>query len=438
MLRRAGTLVIAMFLVAGCGAQASPSPSAAPSSGPATAAPTQAELVTLEFWFQSDVPAEAVIWQDSIDRFQAQNPSITVNMTVIPFTDFERQVPLALEAGTGPDVATVPPLTSGQDRYVEAGHILDLTTIAQDKGWLDVYPEWAIQFNNAATPGKVYGIPYSITDEGFFYSGDLFAELGLAPAETFDDVEALFEALKSAGVVPLSVGGRDGWPLVNDWGHIVQGNIPNEYALRLEALDPTATYDDPRIIAATARFVSWFQKGYFAPNSVGTDYGTANSMFVNDEVGLTLTGTWALAQFIEEPDFEVRYFAVPPLDPAVGWNDSGLAPYNDIVIIAETEHLEASIAFMDFLLSEETQRAFWDEGNIVAYEFATLPPPVQPVQKDVYEAMQRMTAGRYMGVSSPEMLQAFTSALQKAVNGEISPEEAVQQIESTYRTVVGG
>ena len=38
-----------------------------------------------------------------------------------------------------------------------------------------------------------------------------------------------------------------------------------------------------------------------------------------------------------------------------------------------------------------------------------------------------------MGVSSPEMLQAFTSNLQQAVNGDLTPAEAIQGIEAAYR-----
>lgn len=345
-------------------------------------------------------------------------------------------MPLALGAGTGPDVATVPPLASGQDRYVAAGHLLDLTSIAEEQGWLDNYPVWAVDYNNAATPGQVYGIPYSITDEGMFYNGDMFTELGLGAPESYEDLETLLQAIRDAGVTPLSVGGRDGWPLTNDWGHFVQGNIPNEYAIALESLDPDITYDDPRIVEATEQFVEWFQDGSFAPNSVATDYNTANSMFVNEEVAMTLTGTWALAQFIDEADFEARYFAFPPIDPGVGWNDSGMAPYNDIVIPTDTNHQEAAIAFVDYILSEENQQVFWDEGNLVSYQFETVPPPANAVQADVYEALKKMVAGRYMGVSSPEMLQAFTSSLQRAVNGDISASEAITEIEQVYRTVV--
>jgi ABC-type glycerol-3-phosphate transport system substrate-binding protein len=400
--------------------------------------PTITEPVTIEFWFQSDVLAETESWQRAIDRFRDIEPNVTVNMTSIPFTDFERQMPLALDAGTGPDVATVPPLASGQDRYVQAGHLLDLTPIAEEHGWLEHYPAWAVEYNNSITPGQVYGIPYGITDEAVFYNGELFEEHGLEPPESFEDLEDLNQTLQDAGVTPLSVGGRDGWPLVNVWGHFVQGNIPNEYSAQLEALDPGVTYDDPRIVEATERFVDWFQKGWFAPNAVATDYGTANSQFVSEEVASTLTGTWALAQFVEEPDFTARFFAFPPMDPEVGWNDSGLAPYNDIVIPADTAHLDAAVAFVDYILGEENMLAFWNEGNIVPYQFDELPPPAHPVQADVIEAMNKVTAGRYMGVSSPEMLQAFTSNLQKAVNGDLTPAEAVQGIEATYRDVVGG
>ncbi|MEX2540895.1 MAG: extracellular solute-binding protein, partial [Trueperaceae bacterium] len=369
----------------------------------------------LSFWFEGESPASVALFQKAADRFVAgYHTPVEIEITVYAFDDMLRTMPLALDGGTGPDAASVPPLTQGSDRYAKAGHLLDLTQIAEERGWLDNYSADVLAYNNAGTPGSIYGVPYSLTTVGVYYNGDIFDELGLAVPTTFGEFEQVLADLKEAGYTPISVGALDGWPLDHVWSQIVHTNIPIEYITRLEQLDPEVSYTAPEMIEASYKILEWMRAGYLDPNMLSTSYGDANSMFISGRVPITITGTWAQADFTEQPEFEARFFPMPRLNPDLPtWNAGGSAPYNNLVVPSGGDNVEIAVDFVDYLLSEENMRAFWNDGTLVSFQFDEVPPATTVLQGDIYAAMQQTGPGYYHGVISPLVNRGLWSAHQE-------------------------
>ena len=56
-------------------------------------------------------------------------------------------------------------------------------------------------------------MPFSLHVVGFWYRKDLFEKAGItAPPTTIDELNADIAKLKSAGIVPVAIGGKDRWP----------------------------------------------------------------------------------------------------------------------------------------------------------------------------------------------------------------------------------
>ena len=86
---------------------------------------------------------------------------------------------LALDSGTGPDVAYVSPgAGAGHVSYAQAGHLVELTDIAQERGWDQRHPMDSLMYWQKELGGPIWGVPFDITNVGVFYNKDLFAELG--------------------------------------------------------------------------------------------------------------------------------------------------------------------------------------------------------------------------------------------------------------------
>ena len=388
--------------------------------------------VTLTFWFEGDAPATVELFQQVADTFAAERPGVTVEITSYGFDDFLRVMPLALDGGEGPDVAYVPWGLQALGRYALAGHAVELTELAEENGWLDRYEMSDIRLTNGLTPDQIYGIPFENVTIGVFYNKEIFAELGLALPESLEDFEAIMGALLDAGITPVSVGGRDSWPLAHVWLQLVHTAMPIEVITGIEENDPAYRLDTPEFLAATEKTLEWAQAGYLDPNMLSTGFVDANNLFINGDVAMNIGGTWVMNDFADLPEFAVGFFPTPQLDPALPWHAGGKNPYNNLMINSATERMDLAIEFVDYMLGEAAQTAFWDAGHITAYQFDEMPPPSTPLLADVAAANSHTGFGYNIGVTCSALNLATWRTLQELVGGDISPEELIATNQQVY------
>lgn len=386
---------------------------------------------TLAFWFEGESPATLALFQGAADSFMAANPGVTIELTAYSFDDMLRTLPLALDGGTGPDIAAVPPLTQGSDRYALAGHLAMLTETAEERGWLDHYSADILAYNNPAIPGEIYGIPYQTNTVGVYYNSQIFEELGLEVPTSIAEFETLMETVKQAGYIPIVVGGLDGWPLSHIFEQLVHTNIEIEHIAKLEQLDPNEHYNSPGIVEAATKLLEWAQNGWIDPNALSTNYADANSQFISGRAALSVTGTWIQADYATQPEFEVRWFPMPRMNTEIPWHMGGFAPYNNLVV-PKGDNEALAIEFLNYLLSEENMRYFWDNGILVTYRFDEVPAPTTVLQGDIYPAMQTAGPGYYFGVVNPEVNRAVWAATQSIVGSDLTPQEALDEVEAIY------
>ena len=388
--------------------------------------------VTLTFWFEGDAPAAVALFQEVADDFAAAHPGVNVEITSFGFDDFLRVMFLALDGGEGPDVAYVPWGLQALGRYALAGHAVELTELAAEKGWLDRYAMSDIELTNGLTPGQIYGIPFENVTIGVFYNKVLFAEHGLELPETLADFEAIMQALLDAGITPVSVGGRDSWPLAHVWLQLVHTAMPIEVITGIESNDPAYSLDTPEFLAATQKTLEWAQAGYLDPNMLSTGFVDANNLFINGDVAMNIGGTWVMNDFAMLPEFEVGFFPTPQLDPDLPWHAGGKNPYNNLMINSATDHMDLAIEFVSYMLSEEAQTKFWNAGNITAYQFDEMPPPSTPLLADVAAANSYTGFGYNIGVTCSALNQATWRTLQELVGGDITPEALIATNQQVY------
>ncbi|MCY4538927.1 MAG: extracellular solute-binding protein [Chloroflexi bacterium] len=388
--------------------------------------------VTLTFWFEGDAPATVELFQQVADEFAAERPGVSVEITSYGFDDFLRVMPLALDGGEGPDVAYVPWGLQALGRYALAGHAVELTDLAEENGWLDRYEMSDIRLTNGLTPDQIYGIPFENVTIGVFYNKEIFAELGLAIPGTLADFEAAMQAVLDTGMTPISVGGRDSWPLAHVWLQLVHTAMPIEVITGIEENDPAYRLDTPEFLAATEKTLEWAQAGYLDPNMLSTGFVDANNLFINGDVAMNIGGTWVMNDFAMLPEFEVGFFPTPQLNPDLPWHAGGKNPYNNLMINAATEHMDLAIEFVGYMLGEEAQTKFWNAGNITAYRFDEMPPPSTPLLADVAAANSYTGFGYNIGVTCSALNLATWRTLQELVGGDITPDELIVTNQQVY------
>src|SRR5690606_36068136 len=72
---------------------------------------------------------EGEVLRDLLDRFEAENPDITVVIDTVPYSSILENLPLQLETGEGPDIARVTDLGGLSEYY------LDMTPYLSDPAY---------------------------------------------------------------------------------------------------------------------------------------------------------------------------------------------------------------------------------------------------------------------------------------------------------------
>jgi multiple sugar transport system substrate-binding protein len=185
--RQFGAAVVAVaaaLAVAACGSSSSGGASSG-SSGDATLKLVAADYGT------GPSNTSAKYWQGIADAFHKANPSITVKVTVIPWTNFDSEVQTMVQNHNMPDI------TEGDyfSAYAQQGLLYPASQVLSNPG--NLLPVFAKQ---GTYNGVQYGMPFTTSSRTLFYNKKLFAKAGInAPPSTWADVQADAAKLKALG-----------------------------------------------------------------------------------------------------------------------------------------------------------------------------------------------------------------------------------------------
>jgi len=189
-------LVIASMILVACGPTTTPAPTQAPTTvapttvAPTTVAPTVAPQSTCPLPVETGAkivfsgwgdPSEQQIYTDSIERFKAVCPDVTVDYQPIP-DKFQDKLKAMMAGGTAPDVFYVDDQL--MTAFVPSGQLLALDDFMTQAGVSrdDFIPALLTIFTQ---DGKTYGLPKDWGTLGLVFLPEAFQAAGIAePTES--------------------------------------------------------------------------------------------------------------------------------------------------------------------------------------------------------------------------------------------------------------
>ncbi|RDJ22062.1 extracellular solute-binding protein [Bosea caraganae] len=162
-------------------------------------------------------PAQVKIWEEAARRYEAKNPGVKVEMQFLENEAYKAKLPTILQSKDRPHILYS--WAGGVLKtQVEAGVLEDITAgVGSLKDNIS-----AAALEAFTVDGKIYGLPFNVSQVGFMYNKDLFAKAGVEgdKIKTWDQFLDAVKKLKAAGVTPIVVGGGDKWPLHFYWTHL--------------------------------------------------------------------------------------------------------------------------------------------------------------------------------------------------------------------------
>jgi glucose/mannose transport system substrate-binding protein len=356
-------LVLALLLAA-CG-QAAPAaddataPATDDTSAPTTgdaAAPTTGDAAgagKLEIFSWWTNPGEADGLAAMYDVYRAENPGIEiVNATVSggAGTNAKTVLVTRMQGGQPPDSFQV---HAGQEligTWVVADKMEPITNMFQEEGWIDVMPQTLL--DQITYNGEIYSVPVNIHRSNvLWYNKTIFEENNLTPPSTLDEFFTVAEALQTAGVTPLGVGGKDKFEMPHLFESVLLATFgPEDYA---QLFQDQAMWDDPRVEEAVETARRMLE--YANEDRASLSWSDAAQTVVEGRTAMMIMGDWAHGYFLNsgaELDVDYGYVPAPGTDGVFMWlSDSFGLPQG-------APNRDAALAWLRVCGSQAGQDAF--------------------------------------------------------------------------------
>ena len=135
----------------------------------------------------------AKYWQGIVDAFHTANPSISVKVTVVPWTNFDNQIQTAVQNHNYPDI------TEGDyfSAFAQQGLLYPTSKVLSDPS--NLLPVFAKQ---GTYNGTQYGMPFTTSSRTLFYNKQMFAKDGISGAPTtWAEIQSDAAKIKAKGGV---------------------------------------------------------------------------------------------------------------------------------------------------------------------------------------------------------------------------------------------
>ncbi|WP_265456193.1 ABC transporter substrate-binding protein [Enterococcus sp. HY326] len=303
---------------------------------------------------------QAVGLQKVIDKFEADNPNITVKMETTPWEQYWTKLEAATTGGNMPDIITMH--LNESYKYMSNGMLMDLQEMV-DAGDIDFDNFTDGIADLYSYEDKNYAVPKDVTTIGVWYNKTLFEEAGV-PLPTADWTWEDFSA--AAAALTNEETGVFGYAATNapetgyyDWIYQNEGSIFTDDGL-------ASGFSEQNTIDAFQHYVDFTLTDKVSPAMEVLRETDQVNLLGSGKVAMITHGSWMASGFAEnEYIAENCDVAVLPQGEVQATVTNGLA----WSIAADTEHPEEAKKFMAFLASEEANQIQSDEGvSIPAYK----------------------------------------------------------------------
>lgn len=283
--------------------------------------------------------SEIDILKPILTDFEKENPNIKVNFMHIPQNYFQK-IHLLFASNTAPDVIFINNLYL--PIYANA-NLLEELTVKQT----DYYPQ---SLEALSWKGKLYAVPRDVSNLVVFYNKDLFDKKNIEypnPNWTYSDFLKTAQKLTNNGNFGISFEEDPLFYLpylMSNGG----GILPDEINLK-GSQDGLKFYADLR------------KKYHVAPLKSESASATMAQMFLQQKIGMYISGRWMVPKLREEAqfDWDITQFPKGTKGSIVQLDASGWA------ISRSSIHKQEAQKLVDYLASKESSEKFTTSGLIV-------------------------------------------------------------------------
>jgi raffinose/stachyose/melibiose transport system substrate-binding protein len=322
-----------------------------------------------------------VEWVENFNAdFEASNPGVTIDLSVIDANDIPTANQTRLSAGDI-DVTTITVsgfanpvqdyMTDAEAPYwqqlIEAGLLMDLS----DQDFIGNYDSAAIS-EGGSYNGNVYSINLGrVSYSGMFVNLDLLSEVGVDVPTTWGELVAACDSVKAAGFECMTAGGADGWPIFVGTYGLLGALYPDQQGLVEDLWTGNAAWNDDQGKLLFERYAT-VANDMLEDQAAGLGHDAAIERYKAGDVAFAPTGNWQAGVLEPAADseltpatFEWTYIPFPGSDNAAD-NQTLFGKYDQgWAVAADTPVADLAMAYLAAFSEPDTYNDFANTVNFL-------------------------------------------------------------------------
>ena len=414
------------------------SPSAASDSG-AEAAPGTEETV-LTYWALPEENDNDNLTRGLIDPFQEANPTVKVNMELVPWDGYYEKYQTLTAAGQAPDLAFVS--AAWIQDFAHLGIALNLDPFVEKTGVFgpDDEDKYFLKVLDGlrypGTQGSLYAIPYEWVTVVFYYNKSIFDAAG----EAYPTDEWTYNDILEAGTRLTKQSGDkiDQYGMISHWDYdVIDSSLWANGGSILNEDYTEAALDRPQNIETIQWWVDLIQTHKIAPLPAEFAEGGATTLFATGKVAMAILGVWGIPTFREQQEFEWDIAMLPKgseRQTAVQWP-------NQLAINAKTAYPDEAFDFAMYAIRPDRPADTVGIGKVpvikdMAYSDVWLESDLPPAHKDAILTMGDLAVPLEFGFRWNEWREAMNQELQLSYLGERPVADSVAAAHAAIQSVL--
>ncbi len=212
--------------------------------------------------------------------------------------------------------------------------------------------------------GRTSALPYSVMAASVIYNKEIFDAQGLEVPQTWDELIAVCDQLKEAGIDPFYATFKDDWTVGQGWyDYSIGGSVDtieffDAMAEEGASVGPDSPVSFEQDFAEPMDRMMQLADGYTNEDAASRGYGDGNLAFSKGEAAMYMQGPWAFSEIAKTaPDLELGTFPLPMTDDPA---DLGVRVNMDLgaMIPEGSKHQEAAREFLEYLYLPENIEAY--------------------------------------------------------------------------------
>jgi raffinose/stachyose/melibiose transport system substrate-binding protein len=391
---------------------------------------------TVNWWHIQNTDPMLPVWAAMASEYEKANTNVKIAIQPLENEAFKAKLTTATQAGSPPDLFQ----SWGGGvlkQQVDAGLVKDITADVQP--WIGTLLPAAVQ--PFTIDGKIYGIPFDVGMVGFWYNKALFTKAGItAPPASWAELLTAVSKIKSAGIVPIALGGKEKWPAHFYWSYLVM-RIGGLNALQQAAKDNN--FNTPDFIAAGAKLKELVDLAPFQNGFLGADYSSPDGQAAtmgNGGAAMELMGQWAPSVQASASTSkkglgdQLGFFQFPIVDGGKGKLSEAFGGGNGFAIGKNAP--ASTVDFLKTLMSPANQRKSAATGAVLPTVKDAADGIADPNSKVVAASLAAATGFQlYLDQAYPPAVgQQVNDSVAELIAGSKSPEQIVKDITTVAKS----